>query len=62
MDLLIQFLTNTGFYLADYRNIIMWVIGSTFVYLGTAKQYEPLLLIPIGFGVLVGNAVPPLWR
>ena len=55
MDLLIQFLTNTGFYLADYRNIIMIVVGSLFVYLGTAKQYEPLLLIPIGFGILVGN-------
>jgi Na+-transporting methylmalonyl-CoA/oxaloacetate decarboxylase beta subunit len=55
MDLLIQFLTNTGFYLADYRNIIMIVIGSVFLYLGTAKRYEPLLLIPIGFGILVGN-------
>ena len=55
MDLLLQFLTNTGFYLADYRNIIMIVVGSLFVYLGTAKHYEPLLLIPIGFGILVGN-------
>ncbi|MBU4316692.1 MAG: sodium ion-translocating decarboxylase subunit beta [Proteobacteria bacterium] len=55
MDLLIQFLTNTGFYLADYRNIIMLVVGGVFLYLGTAKNYEPLLLVPIGFGVLVGN-------
>jgi oxaloacetate decarboxylase beta subunit len=55
MDLFIQFLTNTGFYLADYRNIIMLVVGSVFLYLGTAKNYEPLLLVPIGFGVLVGN-------
>ncbi|HGY12310.1 MAG TPA: glutaconyl-CoA decarboxylase subunit beta, partial [Desulfobacterales bacterium] len=55
MELLIQFLTNTGYYLADYRNIIMLVIGSIFIYLGTAKKYEPLLLVPIGFGILVGN-------
>jgi carboxybiotin decarboxylase len=55
MDLLIQFLTNTGFYLADYRHIIMFIVGTVFVYLGTAKKYEPLLLIPIGFGILVGN-------
>ncbi len=55
MELLLQFLTNTGFYLADYRNFIMLVIGSLFVYLAIAKQYEPLLLLPIGFGVLVGN-------
>ncbi len=55
MELLIQFLTNTGYYLADYRHIIMLLVGSIFVYLGTAKQYEPLLLVPIGFGILVGN-------
>jgi len=55
MELLIQFLTNTGYYLADYRHIIMLLVGSTFVYLGTAKQFEPLLLVPIGYGILVGN-------
>ena len=37
MDLLFQFLSNTGYYLADYRNVIMIVIGSVFLYLGTAK-------------------------
>jgi len=55
MELLLQFLSNTGFYLADYRNIVMLFIGSLFCYLAIAKQYEPLLLLPIGFGVLVGN-------
>jgi sodium ion-translocating decarboxylase beta subunit len=55
MDLLIQFLTNTGYYLVDFRNIIMLLIGSLFLYLASAKEYEPLLLLPIGFGVLVGN-------
>ena len=54
-DLLIQFLSNTGYFLADYRHIIMLVVGCTFLYLGTAKKYEPLLLVPIGFGILVGN-------
>lgn len=54
-ELLIDFLSNTGYYLADYRHVIMLVIGSIFVYLGTAKRYEPLLLIPIGFGVIIGN-------
>ncbi|MGD8676327.1 MAG: sodium ion-translocating decarboxylase subunit beta [Desulfobacterales bacterium] len=55
MDLLIQFLTNTGYYLVDFRNIIMLLVGSLFIYLAIAKEYEPLLLLPIGFGVLVGN-------
>lgn len=55
MELLLQFLTNTGYYLADYRHVIMIIIGCTFVFLAIGKQYEPLLLLPIGFGVLVGN-------
>ncbi len=54
-DLLLKFLYNTGFYLADYRYYIMIIIGITFIYLGVAKQYEPLLLVPIGFGILIGN-------
>jgi len=55
MELFIQFLTNTGYYLADFRNIIMLFVGFIFIYLATAKRYEPLLLVPIGFGILVGN-------
>lgn len=55
MEMLFQFLSTTGYYLADYRHIVMLIVGCTFVYLGTAKSYEPLLLIPIGFGVIVGN-------
>ena len=55
MDLILQFLHNTGFYLADYRNLIMIVVGSFFVYLAIHKNYEPLLLLPIGFGVILGN-------
>jgi oxaloacetate decarboxylase beta subunit len=34
---------------------IMWVIGLTLIYLAIAKQYEPLLLLPIGFGILLAN-------
>ena len=55
MELFFDFLSNTGYYLADYRNLVMIVVGCIFVYLGTAKKYEPLLLVPIGFGILVGN-------
>jgi oxaloacetate decarboxylase beta subunit len=55
MDLLVQFLSSTGYYLADYRHLIMIPVGATFVYLAIAREYEPLLLLPIGFGILVGN-------
>ncbi|MFO7687538.1 MAG: sodium ion-translocating decarboxylase subunit beta [Desulfobacterales bacterium] len=55
MELFFQFLTNTGYYLADFRHVIMLIVGSVFIYLAIAKEYEPLLLLPIGFGILVGN-------
>ncbi len=54
-DLFVNFLSNTGYFLADYRHVIMIVVGCIFVYLAVAKKYEPLLLIPIGFGIIVGN-------
>jgi carboxybiotin decarboxylase len=53
--LLMDFWGNTGFGLADYRYLIMIVVGCVFIYLGIAKHYEPLLLVPIGFGILMGN-------
>jgi sodium ion-translocating decarboxylase beta subunit len=54
-QLLLDFLGNTGFALADYRYLIMIGVGIVFIYLGIAKHYEPLLLVPIGFGILMGN-------
>ncbi len=36
-------------------NLIMIAIGIGFIYLAIARHYEPLLLVPIGFGVIVGN-------
>jgi sodium ion-translocating decarboxylase beta subunit len=55
VNLLIEFLSNTGFALAGYQNIIMILVGIVLIYLGIAKGYEPFLLIPIGFGILMGN-------
>jgi oxaloacetate decarboxylase beta subunit len=55
MELLISFLSNTGYWLGDYRNLIMIIVGCVFIYLAVTKEYEPLLLVPIGFGILIGN-------
>ncbi len=55
MELILNFLHNTGFAMADYRHLIMIFVGCLFIYLGIAKHYEPLLLVPIGFGILMGN-------
>lgn len=37
----------------------MLVIGCVFIYLAIKKDYEPLLLVPIGFGILLGNVPFP---
>jgi oxaloacetate decarboxylase beta subunit len=55
MELFFDFLQNTGWYMLDYRYIIMIGVGILFCYLAIAKEYEPLLLLPIGFGVIIGN-------
>ncbi|MCE5177906.1 MAG: sodium ion-translocating decarboxylase subunit beta [Porphyromonadaceae bacterium] len=45
----------TGFANAEAGHFIMILFGLVFIYLAITKEYEPLLLIPIGFGILVGN-------
>jgi oxaloacetate decarboxylase beta subunit len=39
----------------SWGNMAMLAVGCLFIYLGIARDYEPLLLVPIGFGMLVGN-------
>ena len=50
-----QFFQYTGFANVTIGHLVMLLVGSFFIYLGIAKEYEPLLLVPIGFGILVGN-------
>jgi len=49
------FLSYTGFSNITPGHILMIIIGLIFIYLAIAKEFEPLLLIPIGFGILIGN-------
>lgn len=50
-----RFYSFTGFANAQTGNIFMIFIGIVFIYLGIKFDYEPLLLIPIGTGVIIGN-------
>lgn len=52
---LAQFLSFTAFANLTIGHIIMILVGLVFIYLAIAKEFEPMLLIPIGFGILVGN-------
>ncbi|MCE1156290.1 MAG: sodium ion-translocating decarboxylase subunit beta, partial [Bacteroidales bacterium] len=54
-DSLIGFWANTGFANFEFKYLIMIVVGIIFILLGIVKHWEPLLLVPIGFGILIGN-------
>jgi sodium ion-translocating decarboxylase beta subunit len=50
-----QFLRFTAFANLTVGHVIMICIGLIFIYLAIAREFEPMLLIPIGFGILIGN-------
>ena len=52
---LLEFFNYSAFANIEWGHIIMIIIGIFFISIGILKEYEPLLLIPIGFGILVGN-------
>ena len=55
MEIFSSFLTTTAISTMTWGNAMMIVIGIIFICLAIIKDYEPLLLLPIGFGVVVGN-------
>lgn len=55
MDVLIDFLQTGGFWNLSWKYVVMIAVGCFFIWLAVTKDYEPLLLVPIGFGILVGN-------
>lgn len=55
LDNLQQFFLYTGFANVTLGHVIMILIGLFFMYLAITKDWEPMLLIPIGFGIVIGN-------
>ncbi|MBN1879500.1 sodium ion-translocating decarboxylase subunit beta [bacterium] len=55
MEILLSFFQVNAFGTMTWGNVIMLLVGGAFIYLAITKDYEPLLLVPIGFGILVGN-------
>ncbi len=49
------FVDNMGIFAVTPGLLLMWLIGLGLIYLAITKQYEPLLLLPIGFGILLAN-------
>ena len=50
-----QIIANTGFANITVGHLVMILVGLAFLYLAISRNFEPMLLVPIGFGILVGN-------
>lgn len=55
IDSLNQFLQYTGFANFSWPHVAMILIGVIFITIAIKKDWEPLLLVPIGFGMIIGN-------
>lgn len=50
-----SFVSGMGVYQLTWQMLVMWIIVAGLLYLGVAKQFEPLLMVPIAFGALIAN-------
>ena len=55
MEILGTLLQSSGFAHLLWTNLVMYAIGGVLIYLAITKEFEPLLLIPIGFGAILAN-------
>ena len=55
MGKIVNIITQSGFPALSWGNIIMIIVALTLLYFAIVKKYEPLLLLPIGFGALLVN-------
>jgi len=55
MEAFTTLLTQSGFAGLGWQNLVMFAIGGVLIFLAVRKGYEPLLLIPIGFGAILAN-------
>ena len=55
-------LNQTGFMTLEWGNYVMILVALVFLYLAIAKKFEPLLLVPIAFGMLLVNLFPDIMK
>lgn len=60
VDTLGNLLHQTAFFNLTWGNFVMILVALVFLYLAIAKEYEPLLLVPIAFGMLLVNMYPDI--
>lgn len=55
MTFITLFLESTGITIITWQEVLMIIVGLVLVFLGIVKKYEPLLMVPIGFGTILVN-------
>ena len=55
MDIISKLYADSGFIAFTWGNLFMYIVAGVLIYLAIAKDFEPLLLIPIGFGAILAN-------
>ena len=55
MEVIQQLIETSGVYNLTIQNVIMLIIACVFLYLGIKRGYEPYLMVPIAFGMLLVN-------
>ena len=55
IDVFRDFFLSTGLFNLDLKSFAMIIVALIFIYLAIKKGFEPLLLVPIGFGMLLSN-------
>ena len=60
LDIIQNLASQTGFATLDWKNYIMILVAFFFMYLAIAKGFEPLLLVPISFGMFLVNMFPSI--
>ena len=55
MEIVLNFFQDNAFGTMTWGNLGMLFVGGFFLFLAITKNYEPLLLVPIGFGIIIGN-------
>jgi len=54
-DTMMKILSESGFAVISWQQVVMLVVACVLIYLAIVKKFEPLLLLPIAFGVLLAN-------
>ena len=60
VETFLNLLEQTAFFSLSYGNYLMILVALIFLYLGIAKGFEPLLMVPIAFGMLLVNIYPDI--